>query len=234
MPYTIEQTLSRAEQCFEAFRQRIGEVEPARRGVQVSEIFFIYATVGDYRPRQIVESGRARGQSTCLLARCFPQVPIISVEYHADHPDVPLAARRLVGLTNVACLFGDATRLLPELAIPGDVVVIDGPKGFRSLVLALEILRRGRAELVFIHDCPRGGRLRSVVERYAPWAFFSDDPRFAERYRQLDVPAKGEENYGIFACIPARPGFPSRADCLRLDCGRWLARLRRSLRKRLR
>ncbi len=55
--------------------------ETERKGICVSEMFFFYAVVKPMAPRQIIESGRARGESTLALARCFPGVPITSIEY---------------------------------------------------------------------------------------------------------------------------------------------------------
>jgi hypothetical protein len=247
MHYSIEDTLGRAEQCIEGFRQRIGHIEPHPRGVQVSEIFFLYATIADYRPPQIVESGRAQGQSTYLLARCFPQTAIVSVEYDQHHPDATIAVDRLRAFANVNCLFGNARVLLPRLTAPGDVAVIDGPKGFRGLLLAAHLLRHNRPELVFLHDCQRGTRVRGAIERYFPSAFFSDDPRFVQRYCRLDTYRSPQvldrwsngtqppmAHYGgTFACVPCHPGSPTAGDMLRLRAARWFTRLRRSIRKRL-
>lgn len=248
MPQTIETTLEEAARRVDQFRRCIGEVGAEPRGVHISEVFFIYASVADHLPPQIIESGRARGQSTYLLARCFPRTPIVSIEYERDDADAPIALERLRPFSNVSCRFGDATVMMPEMTQPGDVAVIDGPKGFRSLTLAARLLRRNRPRFVFIHDCQRGTRIRSYIERSIPWAFFSDDPRFIQRYCWLDtyrrpqaldrwkhefVPSPGESYGGTFACIQARPGFPTLYDMLRLRATRWVARMQRSVRKRL-
>ena len=42
-------------------------------GIGPRGMFFFYATVRSFAPRQILESGRMRGGSTLMLARCFPQ-----------------------------------------------------------------------------------------------------------------------------------------------------------------
>jgi len=85
----------------------------------------------------------------------FPSLPIISIEYDARSPDVPTAAARLAGFSNLDLRFGDATRLLPGLVQPGDIVLIDGPKGFRGLRLALSLLASGKPALMTVlknHD----------------------------------------------------------------------------------
>src|SRR5437016_14052409 len=91
------------------------------KGIRRSEMFFLYAAVADLAPRRIIESGRARAQSTLVLSSLFPQASIISIELDANSPDVGVAAERLKGRDNVECRFGDARVLLPELLQTGDV-----------------------------------------------------------------------------------------------------------------
>lgn len=226
----------------------MGGTEFLRRGVHVSEVFFIRAAVGDHRPRQIVESGRALGQSTWLLSRVFPETPILSVELHPEHADAEAALKRLAPVANVSCLFGDSRVLLPELALPGDVVVIDGPKNLRALKLAQRVLERKRVAMVFIHDCQRGTGIRRLLERSCPWAFYSDEPSFLTRYNHLDTYLDAAEHErwsdaanlptdraygGTFACVPLVEGYPSMWDRLRLVVARMADNVGSSARKRV-
>jgi predicted O-methyltransferase YrrM len=171
------------------FRRRVAGMPYERKGILYSEMLFFCVCVRGMRPRRILESGRARGQSTLLLALCFPDIPIISFEYDADSPDVPVAAARLKPFANVELRFGDATRLLPQLAVEGDVVLIDGPKGFRSIRLALSLLAQGRVSMVFLHDMTRGTLERRFLEAHVPGTLYSDEPQFAAVARHLDAAA---------------------------------------------
>lgn len=250
--FSIERTLEAAPNVLDSFRQRIGDVGREKRGVHVHEAFFIFATAwhlfqsSSTRPQQILESGRARGQSTLLLARCFPDTPLISIEFNEEHPDAPMALEKLKPYRNVSCRFGDATRMLPDLVRPGDLVIIDGPKGVRGLRTAISALQRG-ARIVFLHDCSRDSRIRPLIEKQIPHAFFSDDPRFIEAYAHLNryMPEKKLKRWeqatrhepkvsygGTFACIPLLEGFPSMTDRFKLRVATWMYKRRRSLRKR--
>jgi predicted O-methyltransferase YrrM len=246
--YGIDRTLARARELADEFQRRVGPVDKLSRGIAVSEAFFVFSTAADARPRQIVESGRALGQSTELLARCFPEVPVISVEADANHPDAAQALERLRGLPNVACLFGDARALLPELVLPGDVVVIDGPKRFRALKLAYKVLRRRQPSLIFMHDCPRGAPVRRYLEAHVPGAFFSDEHRFVQEFCRLDQdkdqavlrhwanPAHRPEDQSYsatFACIPWRPRFPRAGASVHVTLTRLVDNLAYSVNKRL-
>jgi hypothetical protein len=180
-------------------------------------MLFLYVCAATVMPRRVIESGRARGQSTAILARSFPALPVISVEYDAGSPDVPVAAQRLAAYANVDLRFGDATAILPAIVEPGDIVLIDGPKGFRGLRLALSLLATGKPSLVFVHDTAMGTPERSFLERHVPGCLFSDHPSFAAVAHKLDaavadtIPAGhrfGDASYGYsLACLAHRKGL---------------------------
>ena len=136
------------------------------KGIRRSEMFFFYASVAALNPARIVESGRARAQSTLVLARLFPRALVVSLESDSLSPDARVAAERLREYRNVECRFGDSLLLLPELLQAGDVVLIDGPKDFRALKLAFRLLRRGQPTAVFVHDLWLV--LARIVDRYVP------------------------------------------------------------------
>ena len=203
-----------AETLLPKFREIISGIEPEAGfgGIWESEMFLFFACVQPLAPRQIFESGRARGKSTLILARCFPAARIVSIELDRDTPNAQVAEKKLKGCNNVELVYGDSRRILPERLGSGDAVLIDGPKDFRSVELVLELLRTGKPSVIFVHDFPKQSPWRRFVERHWPNAFFGDDPLF-DRFRVLDEgrdpraeAADKMGNYGIFACFP--PGLP--------------------------
>jgi predicted O-methyltransferase YrrM len=178
--------LSQAEPWLAVYLERTRGLSQAKKGIRPSELFFFYALVAPLKPARIVESGRARAQSTLVLSRLFPKTSIVSLESDANSPDVALAAERLRGCENVECLFGDSLRVLPGLVQAGDVVLIDGPKDFRALKLAFRLLRGGQPATVFVHDLWPGSPARKFVDRSLPSALLSDDRQWVERYATLD------------------------------------------------
>lgn len=212
--------LERARHGLDAFRAIVADVPYEHKGILYSEMFFFLTCAGAVAPRRILESGRARGQSTLILSRCFPETPIISIEYDRNSPDVAVAADRLKTSANVDLRFGDACEVLPAIAEDGDVAIIDGPKGHRGLRLALRLLTTRKVQLVFVHDTSPGTAERSFLERRMPRQVrYSDDPLFAEIAHVLDGNAetdipperryaavRGRYGYGFsLACIPFRP-----------------------------
>jgi predicted O-methyltransferase YrrM len=180
-------------------------------GIGPRGMFFFYATVRRFAPRQILESGRMRGGSTLMLARCFPQARIISVEFDRNSTHAAIAEAKLKPHANVELLYGDSREILPGRLQPGDAVLIDGPKDFRALKFALRLLRTGKPCAVLIHDFHQDQPARRFVERHWPGAFFSDDPAFAIHLRELNLrlgrDPDSKHAVAPFVCLPA--GLPA-------------------------
>ena len=189
------------------YQQIISNIPPEAGfgGIWESEMFLFYAAVRPFAPTQILESGRARGKSTLILARCFPEARIISVEYERESENAPAAEAKLKNERNIDLLYGDSREILPGRLQSGDAVLIDGPKDFRALKLAVDLLRTGKPCAVFVHDFPANSPQRKFVERNFPNAFFGDDPLF-QRFQSLDKERDPRPNpqrrYGIFVCLP--------------------------------
>ena len=143
--------------------------------------------VAALNPARIIESGRARAQSTLVLARLFPRASIVSLESDPASPDVTVAAERLRECEQCR-LSASAIHFFfcQTLVEAGDVVLIDGPKDFRALKLAFRLLRSGKPLAVFVHDLWLGSPARRFVDRYLPSVLLSDDPEWVQRYASLD------------------------------------------------
>lgn len=209
-------------------RERFGEllagIPYERKGILYSEMFFLWLCVRQLsiKPKRILESGRARGQSTLILARMFPDTEIVSIEYDRNSPDVPVAVDRLKNCKNVRLLYGDATRLMPKMIEQGDIVLIDGPKGFRGLRLAIELIGSSMAPLVFVHDTIAGSNDRKFLEHYLPNTLYSDNPTLAAQTHQLDFATDTDipeplrfsidrSHYGYsLACLSRSASFSTR------------------------
>jgi hypothetical protein len=211
-PLTKSAVADRAEDLLAQYQQIIANIPPEAGfgGIWESEMFLFFAAVNPFAPKQILESGRARGKSTLILARCFPESRIVSVEYDRQSENAPAAEAKLKSCSNVDLLYGDSREILPERLQTGDAVLIDGPKDFRALKLAIDLLRTGKPCAVFVHDFPPDSPQRKFVERNFPNAFFGDDPLF-RRFQSLDDERDPRPNaqrrYGIFACLP--PPLPA-------------------------
>jgi hypothetical protein len=210
MPQTLltkQAVADRAEALSQEYQRIIANISPEAGfgGIWESEMFLFYAAVKPFAPRQILESGRARGKSTLILARCFPESRIVSVEYERQSENAPAAEAKLKGESNVDLLYGDSREVLPKRLQTSDAVLIDGPKDFRALRLAVDLLRTGKPCAAFIHDFPPDSPQRKFVERNFPNAFFGDDPLFT-RFQSLDADRDPRPNpqrrYGNFCCLP--------------------------------
>jgi hypothetical protein len=201
----IDAVLANAERLLPEFRAAIDAMPAHERGpgLFLSEMFFFYCVVQPMNPTRILESGRDLGGSTLLLANCFPDARIISVEFNSNSPRAQLALEKLKPHRNVECLFGDSRELLPKLIESGDPVLIDGPKEFRALKLALHLLHTGKPSAVFLHDFGACLPWRRFLEKNWPDAFFSDQPEFLRRFGELDNIGEASRPT-TFACLPER------------------------------
>ncbi len=222
---TLAAVLAAVPDTLPAFDAAMAGIDYESKGVLFSEMLFVEIGARLAGARRLLESGRARGQSTLILARRFPGVPIVSYEFDARSPDVPIAQARLAGCRDVELRFGDATRELPALAAAGDAVLVDGPKGFRAVRLALALLTGGRVDTVFVHDMCVGTPERRFLDECVPGVFCSDDARYVRLAHRLDArcadaipPERRHEalgdrpGYGFsMACLPRVPGVNYRA-----------------------
>ena len=182
----LRNLLGEAEALLPRYLEATADWRTRRKGFAAANCSFSTLRSPPKIRRGIFESGRARAQSTLVLARLFPGASIVSLESDPASPDVTVAAERLRECDNVDCLFGDSLLLLPKLVEAGDVVLIDGPKDFRALKLAFRLLRSGKPLAVFVHDLWLGSPARRFVDRYLPSALLSDDPGWVQRYASLD------------------------------------------------
>jgi hypothetical protein len=233
-PIGLRQVLDDAPRLLPLFQERTRGLSREEKGIRPSELFFLFAAVAGFAPERIIESGRARAQSTLVLSALFPGAQIISIESDAHSPDVAVAAERLRDRSNVVARFGDSRRLLPGLVRAGDVVLIDGPKDFRAVKLALGLLRKQKPRAVFVHDLWLGSTARNFVDRSLPSAFASDAPEWVRNYSALDFttgrapdfPAGARIVYGAtLACFPAT-AENYQVHLLRCALAQGLARLR--------
>lgn len=227
---TLDSILAQAAARVDTFARTAADIPYERKGVLYSEMLFLQAALGDALPPRLVESGRARGQSTHLLAACLPGTQILSVEHDPNSPDVPVAAARLAPFANVKLLFGDSMVMVPELVQPGDAVLIDGPKGYRALRLAFDVLARCRPRAVFIHDCGLGSEERTFLDRHLPGTLYSDARAYIERYAFLDEPCRAVHPEAARLDHEAGRSYGPTVACLPFDPQRDYASLRRRTR----
>ena len=207
---SIAAVLANADRLLPEFRAAVEAIPQKQRGrgIFLSEMFLLYSVVRPLSPRRILESGRALGGSTLTLAHCFPSMRIVSVELDVASPNSATAVAKLASHRNVECLFGDSREILPRLLEPADPVLIDGPKEFRALKLALRLLRTRKPSVVFLHDFAAGTPWRQFLDRHWPGAFFSDHPEFLRRFGSLDDVGQPAFDWSrprptTFACLPA-------------------------------
>src|SRR5438132_10485347 len=107
---------NRADDLLSEYQQIISNIPPEAGfgGIWESEMLLFYAAVQPFAPKQILESGRARGKSTLVLARWFPDARIISVVFDRQSENAAAAEAKLKPYQNVDLLYGDDHAILPR------------------------------------------------------------------------------------------------------------------------
>lgn len=175
---------------LQSFTDAIENISYEAKGIFNSEMLLFCSLSTHLGVKNIIESGRARAQSTKILANFFASenaYSIESIEYNKYTEDAVIAMRRMAGVDNLVLHFGDAFDLLPALII-GDpcTVLIDGPKSGAAILLASQVLRNPNTKAVFIHDTHRDGDHRELIEELYPHALFTDNETYVQRFRYLD------------------------------------------------
>jgi hypothetical protein len=166
------------------------------RGILHSEMALIIHTCRRLGVKHVIESGRARGQSTYMLAKHMPECRVQSVELR-DHPDEAFARDRLKAFRNVNLWAGDGNKSVPYLAehqACGDptAILLDGPKGAAAVSILQECFKLPHVLVGFIHDMRRldhGGPSPHRADAIArlPNHAFSDDPRLVQAVSWMDA-----------------------------------------------
>lgn len=164
------------------------------RGIIHSEIALILHTVRKLGIRRIIESGRARAQSTYLLAKYLPDVLIDSVELR-ETPDAAYGVDRVSGFPNVTLYWGDGREVVPDLAARDDsptAILCDGPKGAAAVEVVRQCFDYPHVRVGFIHDMRKldhGGpspHRQAAIDRL-PKHKFSDDPALVAEVSWMDA-----------------------------------------------
>jgi len=221
LPASYDRIIVEAETLLPSFAPIARETPYELLGILYSEALFLLGCLRTVpQVTRLLESGTARGQSTVLFARALPHMHIETIEYDTSSPNVAIADIRLKPYQNVTRVFGDSRAELPRRIGPDAAVIIDGPKMFLAIRLALKLLATGQVAGVFIHDMLVGTPEREFLNRFFDEARFSDYRPYAERTHKLDAPAasvlyphmqmggfSGDYGYGFaLAWLPYVPG----------------------------
>lgn len=158
------------------FLKNVGGLSYIRRGVFWSELLAFSALAKHAGAEHVVESGTGLGFSATVLSRLFKHVTTIGQE--DTPPGLP---------SNVYPIKGDSWEHMWQYVEECDAVLIDGPKGSESVLLAQEACAYNeRPSIIAVHDCQRGSVARRLLEEAFPEMWFSDDEAHLSAFGHLD------------------------------------------------
>jgi len=183
-----EEIIDICQKTEKKFKKIIKNISYEKKGIFNSEMLMFVSIVESLGIKNIIESGRARGQSTKVICEFFnnPNYKIDSIEYYKYNKDAIIAMRRLHQYKNLNLHFGDALGLIPKILKNECCILLDGPKGDKALKLAASLFKNPFVRAVFIHDVHKDSPHRMVMENLFNYTFFSDDEDFIKRFKYLD------------------------------------------------
>lgn len=166
--------------------QALAQEPYEHRGILHSEMAMVLYLAQRLGIERIIESGRARAQSTYMLAKYLPDVEIHSIEARGG-ADSEFGAARVRGFPNVFLHEGNGAEVLPGIACLGTkrtAVLCDGPKGAAAVAIVKKCFEYPHVRVGFIHDMRRldhGGPSphRAAAVEHLPNHRFTDDPAYA-------------------------------------------------------
>ena len=102
---------------LQKFKNIIGNTPYEIEGIFYSEMLLFVSLAKYFGVNLIIESGRARGQSTKIISECFkqPHYKIKSIESQKYSADVKVSYRRLKDYKNLKLIFGNSFDIIPKL-----------------------------------------------------------------------------------------------------------------------
>ncbi len=171
------------------------------RGILHSEMALVLGFCQKLDIEVVIESGRARAQSTYILCKYLPNTPIYSIEMRKPSEykksrgyDIGLGIERVKHFDNLTLISEGASTAIPAALKKMEgkriALLIDGPKG--SMALAHMKCALPKIEVGFAHDFRKiqhDGVLlncRLKAEEKFPTAWFTDDPEYVTATSWLD------------------------------------------------
>lgn len=157
------------------------------KGIFNSEMLLFISLCKYFDVKLIIESGRAIGQSTKIIAECFKgsKYKIYSIEKIKYSQDVKASFKRLKNYQNLNLLFNNSLELIPKLITEDCCILIDGPKE-QSIEFAIDLLKNPLVKVVCIHDIHKDSIRREEFESIFHNYFFTDELSYVEQFKHLD------------------------------------------------
>ena len=181
--------LEEAKKYVGEFHQILQDEKFQSRGIINSEALLLITLIQYYDVENFIESGRARGYSTNLIAKYFKgtNIKITSIDFDEKSEDAKYSEKLLTKYPNVNLIYGDSQKIIESEVKENCVVFIDGPKGDEAIQLGARLLKNKLVKAVAIHDLPKDTWNRDICETIFSDYFFSDDTSFVREFKHVDA-----------------------------------------------
>lgn len=189
MDLNKERILEICGNYFNSFKNILQSIQKFEsKGIFNSEMLLFISLVKYFGIKLIIESGRAKGQSSQIIALSCKNssYKIYSIEAETYSPDIKVAFNNLKNFKNLNLLFGNSFNIIPKLITEECCILIDGPKGAGAIRLAKILIEKPLVKAIFIHDLHKDSPYRLFAEKIFNNCFFTDDLDYIKKFRHLD------------------------------------------------
>lgn len=148
-------------------KQKIKEIErmkPESRGINIKDGLKIAKHIEEINPEIIIESGRARGASTEIFAKYFPDKKIISIDFDKHSRDTKYSEKKLKKYKNIKLVYGDSRKIIFNYLKKTSHVFIDGPKGHEAIILAAKLFEEKNVKSISLDDFSEDDFYTTIIE----------------------------------------------------------------------
>ena len=147
------------------FSKIIKTVKSEQLGINLDDGLFLVEHIKSINPEIIIESGRARGVSTEIFAKCFPEKLIISIDFDKNSQNSKYSEKKLKKYKNVKIVYGDSREIIFKyLKNKKAHVFIDGPKGHEAILLSKKVFENENVISISLDDFPKNTYYTNILE----------------------------------------------------------------------
>lgn len=146
------------------FTNILRNVKKEKLGLNIEDGKLIAEHIEKINPELIIESGRARGVSTEIFAKCFPDKKIISIDYDKNSQNSKYSEKKLQKYNNVKLVYGDSREIIEKYLTKKSHIFIDGPKGHEAILLAIQLFENKNVMSISLDDFPKSSYYHYILE----------------------------------------------------------------------
>lgn len=146
------------------YESLIWKLRKEPRWINYYDWFNLVNDIEKKQPEIIIESWRARWYSTEILATCFPNIKIISIDFEKNK-DTKISEEKLSKYNNIEIVYWDSRKIIDNyLTNNKSYIFIDWPKWHEAILLTSKIFNNENVLSIALDDFPVESFYTNIIE----------------------------------------------------------------------